>query len=295
MNDGDTRWGPPIDVRALFRREQGELIALLEALSPEQWAAPTACTDWNVHDVAAHILGDHLGRLSRGRDGYASHRAPGAGEPFPAFIDRINAEWVTAAARLSPKVLIALLAGAGSQIAGYWESIDANAIDGSVYWAGPEPAPTWLDMARDYTEYWVHQQQIREAVGAPRLDQAHFRSPVVDTFARALPHTLRDVRAPAGAQLQVTVTGDSGGTWTATSQEPGWLLRRGGADLPTAALETDPDTFWRLCTRNITPEEARPLIDARGDSELALAALQIVSIIVSEPPPGSGRPPAATR
>jgi hypothetical protein len=27
----------------------------------------------------------------------------------------------------------------------------------------------WLDIARDYTERWVHDQQIRDAVGRARL------------------------------------------------------------------------------------------------------------------------------
>jgi len=34
-----------------------------------------------------------------------------------------------------------------------------------VSWAGPEPAPVWLDAARDFSEYWTHQQQICDATG----------------------------------------------------------------------------------------------------------------------------------
>jgi len=49
---------------------------------------------------------------------------------------------------------------------------------------------------------------------------------------------------------------------------------------PTAQVELDQDTAWRLCTRGITPGQA-----ADGDRQLAAAALQIVSIIWS--PPGS--------
>ena len=37
----------------------------------------------------------------------------------------------------------------------------------AVNWAGPEPAPIWLDPAREYTERWVHQQHIRDAVRNP--------------------------------------------------------------------------------------------------------------------------------
>jgi hypothetical protein len=38
-----------------------------------------------------------------------------------------------------------------------------------VTWAGPEPAPIWLDIAREYTERWLHQAQVRDATRNPPL------------------------------------------------------------------------------------------------------------------------------
>jgi hypothetical protein len=32
----------------------------------------------------------------------------------------------------------------------------------SVYWAGP--VPLWFDLAREFTERWVHYRQIQDAV-----------------------------------------------------------------------------------------------------------------------------------
>ncbi|GAA3752658.1 uncharacterized protein (TIGR03083 family) [Spinactinospora alkalitolerans] len=277
----DSALGPAIDARPLFTREQERLLALLDGLSAEQWRAPTACAGWSVRDLAPHILGDHLGRLSGGRDGHA-RSAPREGEAFNAFIHRVNDEWVPAAARISPRLLVEMLTDAAARIAAYWESVDLHATGLPVSWAGPEAAPMWLDCARDYTEYWVHQQQIREAVGAPRLDEPRFRAPVVDAFMRALPHALRDVRPPEGTRVRYAVTGDSGGAWTATRSAGRWALERGdgGGQEPDAALTTDADTFWRLCTRDTVPEEARPLVVREGDEALTEAAARMVSIIV---------------
>jgi uncharacterized protein (TIGR03083 family) len=39
----------------LLRREREELIALLETLTPEQWATPSLCGGWTVQEVAAHL------------------------------------------------------------------------------------------------------------------------------------------------------------------------------------------------------------------------------------------------
>jgi len=54
------------------------------------------------------VLGDHIGRLSRHRDGYPPPPLRD-GEALPAFLDRFNGEWVTAARRISPRLLIDLL------------------------------------------------------------------------------------------------------------------------------------------------------------------------------------------
>ena len=58
----------------------------------------------------------------------------------------------------------------------------------SVSWAAPDvQAPAWLDVAREYTEGWVHQQQVRDAVGRPGADDAELTGAVIDTFLRAVP------------------------------------------------------------------------------------------------------------
>lgn len=44
-----------MDVRAAIRDERAALIALLETLTPEQWATPSLCEGWDVQAVAAHL------------------------------------------------------------------------------------------------------------------------------------------------------------------------------------------------------------------------------------------------
>lgn len=134
-----SRWGPPIDVLALLAKEEQALIDLLGGLDADQWAATTACAGWSVHDVAAHILGDKLGRLSRDRDDYRVD-GPRPGEAFGAFIDRINAEWVLALRRLSPEILFGLLVDSTAQITDLWSRLDLDELGKPVSWAGPERA-----------------------------------------------------------------------------------------------------------------------------------------------------------
>jgi uncharacterized protein (TIGR03083 family) len=281
----DISWlGPPIDVRPLFAPQQAAFTGLLRGLTPAQWAQPTACPGWDVKDVAAHVLGDHIGRLSRHRDGYASPR-PRNGETLPAFLDRFNGEWVDAARRISPRQLIDQLQVTGDQVAEFWQAVDPDALGEAVSWAGPGSAPVWLDAARDFSEYWTHYQQICDAIGQPGLMSPGYAGPVIDTFMRALPHTLRDVTAPEGTSLQMTVTGPGAGEWTCTRSPDRWSLHRQPHPEPAARVELDTDTAWRLCTRSIAPQQAAGHTRIDGDHRLATAALQIVSIIWSPPNP----------
>ncbi len=41
----------------LASAEYDKVAALLETLTPEQWAAPTSCPPWDVRDMAGHMLG----------------------------------------------------------------------------------------------------------------------------------------------------------------------------------------------------------------------------------------------
>lgn len=280
----DVSWlGPAIDVRPLFGKQQAAFIDLLRGLDADQWTHPTICPGWTVKDIAAHILGDHIGRLSRHRDGYTALR-PRGDESFPAFLDRINDEWVTAARRISPRMLVEQLSTTGNQIVRFWQTVDLDALGGPVSWAGPEPVPVWLDAARDFTEYWTHHQQICDALEQTGLNDPEYLGPVLDTFMRALPHTLRGVTAPEGTSIQVIVTGPSGGQWICTRAPDRWRLQSQPHPQPAARLELDADTAWRLCTRGITPEHAAEHAHIDGDHHLATAALQIVSIIWSSLP-----------
>jgi hypothetical protein len=237
------------------------------------------------------VLGDHLSRLSRHRDGYSPQR-PRDGEALPAFLDRFNDEWVTAARRISPRLLIEQLSITGNQVVDFWQAVDLNALGEAVSWADPGPAPLWLDAARDFSEYWTHHQQICEATGRAGLTGPDYLGPAIDTFMRALPHTLRHVTAPEGTVFEFAVTGPSGGEWTCTRSPGHWRLQRRSHPQPAARVELDADTAWRLCTRGITPERAAGNARIDGDKQLATAALQIVSIIWSPPPgrPGSSPP-----
>ena len=87
----------------------------------------------------------------------------------------------------------------------------------------------WFDVARELTERWHHQQQIRDAVGRPPLYERYL-APVIDTFVRALPYTYRDVDAPEGTTIVLRI---DDAAWSLVREAIAWQLfvgRRGLAD-----------------------------------------------------------------
>jgi uncharacterized protein (TIGR03083 family) len=270
----ETAFGPPLDARPHLAADRAAFLQLLHALTPDDWERSTAAAPWAVRDVVAHVLGDDLGRLARGRDGHVVG-GPEADEPFAAFIHRLNAEWVRATARLSPRLLLDLLEHTSPQVLDHWRSLDLDALDGPVTWAGPAPAPVWLDCARDFTEYWVHQQQVRDATGRPDDGGPAVVHAVLDTFLRAVPHTLSGVERPDGTTLTVAVPGPAGGRWTWRSAGRRWWAAT-PADAPTT-VTVAAEPLWRLCVRMLEPADVGA--EVSGDPELGAAVLRIVSII----------------
>ncbi|MEK2479416.1 maleylpyruvate isomerase family mycothiol-dependent enzyme [Streptomyces noursei] len=268
--------GPPIDARSLFAPEHAALMATLRGLAPADWTRE-AVPGWTVRDLTAHLLGDFYGRLARDRDGH--QEGPAAGETLEAFIHRINQEWVDACARVSPAALVDTVGLMGGQVSRSFERTDLDAPSLGVSWAGVAPAPMWLDSARDFTEFWTHRQQIRHAVGQGTDPDPRFLSVVLDTFMRALPHTLHEAEAPVGTQIQVRVDGPAGGTWTVTATGPRWSLAEPRTAHPTALVRLDAETAWRLCTRGIQPATALARARVDGERDLAEAACRIVSIV----------------
>src|SRR5581483_6449392 len=263
----------PIIVADTFAALHAELLSLLSSLSAEDWDKPTVAGAWTVKDIAAHLLDSDVRRLSFQRDGMPLLGPDSAIDGYRDLVDflnQLNAEWVRAAKRISPKLLIEFLAVTGDQVAGLFKSLDPDgpAIF-SVAWAGEEVAPNWFDIAREYTEKWHHQQQIRDAVGAPGLASRKWLFPVLDTFLRGLPHTYRDVKADDGVRILFTVTGEAGGEWTLARGNGVWKLYAGSCTDAVCEVRLDQDTAWRMMTKGISREEAAARAEITGRKEFA--------------------------
>jgi uncharacterized protein (TIGR03083 family) len=274
-----SRLGPPIDVRPLLGPERKALVDLLASLDKGEWNTATPCPGWSVHHLALHLVHDDLRRLSAQRDGHAGMWLVDIPlDELAVALDEANSQWVRLAApTISPQLTLELLVWLATPSEALLAGLDPKAKGMTVSWAGAGPHPNWLDVAREYTERWVHQQQIRQAVARPGFEQREYLEPVVDTFVRALPTILPP--RPAGTQVQLRVTSPFKRNWAIQASEGGWCFAAPSTQ-PAAVVAATADAVWRRAVRMLSRNEARFRSQVEGDGELTAAVLDLRSAIV---------------
>jgi uncharacterized protein (TIGR03083 family) len=252
------------------------------SLSPGEWQAQTIASQWKVKDVVAHLLDGNIRALSMQRDGY-NGVSPGditSNDELITWLNRLNAEWITAFRRVSPSVLTLLHKATGEDVSNYFASLDPfqKAI-WAVNWAGEQESLNWMHTAREYTEKWLHQQQIRDAVNKPGIMTREFYHPFINTFMLALPFTYKNIAAKQGTVIKLTVTSDAGDNWFLVKKEEKWDLIDAVESLPESEVIIDPDTAWKLFSKSLRPENIRSRIEIKGNQDLGANALNMISVM----------------
>lgn len=279
----DTKIEPlkPILTAHLFPKLEAMLLDLLRSLSPEDWETQTVSPKWKVKDIAAHLLDTPLRGVSIARDAYLpeSPQIHSSAE-LAAYINRLNQEGVNVYRRVSPAVLISMMEVASKMLAEYHAARDplAQAPYG-VSWAGEDTSANWFDTAREYTERWHHQQQIRLAANRPGIMTRELYHPVLDCFLRALPFTYRNLSAKAGALVQIVISGECGGRWNLYRADDGWQLIGAPSGEKTSETTIPQEIAWRIFTKGIDRKSAESQVTVTGDAKLGLHVLGMISIV----------------
>jgi hypothetical protein len=178
--------------------------------------------------------------------------------------------------------LIDLLEHTGKQYTAYLQTL--NPFEPAIFpvaWAGEEQSAKWFHIAREYTEKWHHQQQIRLAVNQPApLMTRELFYPCIATFMQALPHTYRQTEAPQSTLIKVVVNGQAGGQWYLEKAAHQWQFVNISSNIPAqATVYLEPDVAWMLLTKAITPEQAQPKSVIIGDANLANPVFGMLSVM----------------
>ncbi len=271
----------PIFTAHLFPKLEAKLIELLRSLAPEDWEKQTLAPKWKVKDVAAHLLDTQIRKLAAARHGYKPENSKKlSAAKLVALINSLNAEGVRQYSRLHPDELISRMEAASRESAEYHQALDPfGTAMFPVSWAGEDESANWFDTAREFTERWHHQQQIRVAVNKPRIMTREFYFPVLDCFMRALPHAYRSVAAQAGSLAQFNIKGECGGSWYLFRDGVTWTLIASPDGEKVSETTIPQEIAWRIFTKGIAPEEARTQAHVTGDEPVGLHILKMISIV----------------
>lgn len=266
----------------LLRKTDELLIELLRSLSEEEWNMQTVAKKWKVKDVAAHLLDTNLRGLSISRDRYFGENASNitSYEELVDFLNRLNMAWTDAAKRLSPQILIELLKLTGKQYFDHLASLDpeADAIF-PVSWAGHDRSPNWFHIAREYTEKFLHQQQIRDAAGKHGLLNNEYYIPFLDILLQALPITLRNTKAEENTAIVLHITQEIDHQWFIQFKNDHWIFSDATDRAITSTVTIPANIAWKLFSKSIRYNEAQETITISGDQELGKQVLEMVSFM----------------
>jgi uncharacterized protein (TIGR03083 family) len=250
----------------------GSLVALGSTLGEDQFEVPTDCPGWTVKDQFSHVIGTELlleGAVAPDGDvATGTHVRNELGELNERFVDARRAvpgrQVVDELDALARRRLIAL------------RSLDEEA------WAAIGPSPIGMVPYVDYMgvrtfDSWVHEQDIRMAVGCPggrggagervTLDRMEASMPyVLGRRLQLLPGTTMriDIEGSMGRTVQLAVgVGDDGAAWARAVK----VIERA----PTASLWMDALTFVRRACGRIPASAvlASSGFAAAGDTSLA--------------------------
>jgi len=267
----------------LFPPLSEKLISFLKSLSPKDWERSTISPKWKVRDIAAHLLDGNFRRIATIRDQhFGSVNSIDSYQNLVDYLNQLNADWIKATQRLSPAIILELLEQTDPEIYRIFQSLDPQ--DKALFpvaWAGEEESSVWFDIAREYTEKWIHQQQIRDAFDDWTLLDRELGKPCLDILTRALPHTYRNVKASENTLVELSITGDAGGLWFIKMGTTGWeFVTKDPVDIPASRIEMSDDTAWKLFSKAIKDkDQARKMVEINGDRELGEPILDMISVM----------------
>jgi uncharacterized protein (TIGR03083 family) len=247
----------------LLGTEWSTIADLLAGLGDEEWPRP-ALPGWDVHDVLAHLIGTE--RMLTG-DQYPDP-AIDAGAHVRNPIGQANEAWV-----------VALRDRSHADLLRDFRSVTADRLAG-LRAMSPEEfnAPSWTPAGQaTYARFmqirifdcWMHEQDIRAAVGIPGNESGVVAEAVLDEVVKALGYIVgKRGRAPDGSSVVIRLTGPVQRDLPVVVDGRARFVDAIAGE-PTASLALSSSLFFRLAGGREDAEAAVGRIELGGDTGLA--------------------------
>jgi len=247
-----------------------DIDAVLSTLSDTQWQAPTPLPGWTVHDVVAHIIG-----TDSFLQGIPTPEADCDVSALPHVHNEVgvlNECWVRHLRPESPSALLdrfRAITGERRNALTVMTDREWNAETATP--AGPDTYGRFMRV-RTF-DCWMHEQDIREAVGVWAADEVQAGPAAVQTLAEitdGLGYIVGKLGgAPDGSRVAFELTGALQRTLRVVVNGRARVVDDFDGALPTATIQLDAVLFTRLIGGRTTAAENLNAIELSGDTELA--------------------------
>jgi uncharacterized protein (TIGR03083 family) len=250
---------------------------LLAGLDVTEWPTSTALPGWSVHDVVAHLIG-------------TESQLAGDEKP-PASIDvttldhirnatgAANEHWVRALRPEPPEAMLVHFRDVTRRRAESLSAISPEELD------APTQTPVGIAPYRRFMEIrvfdcWLHEQDIRSAVGRPGHEDGRCAELSVDEVVRALGFIVgKQASAPDGSALTIELIGPVHRTVHVNVEGRAAVVTK--LDRPaTATLHLSSTVFVKLAGGRADVLSGLDTIRLAGDLDLARRVVQNLAFTI---------------
>src|SRR6266511_914114 len=190
---------PPITLDRVAEVATAELeasIALLADLDDRDWARPTDCAGWTVHDLTAHLVGQYQG-LAKLSVFLRRHRRAHRRYPALSRLDADNRQQIDDLGGRSGRELVAMLAAIGPKAIRARRRVPALLRRQRIGRMYPDDRLGYVLDVLGLRDLWMHRVDLARATGRPLALGAHDRV-VVAPVATVRADTVDYLRALSG-------------------------------------------------------------------------------------------------
>lgn len=232
--------------------------AVLAGLPDDAWQSPTSLPGWTVHDVVSHIVGTEL--MLSGEPNPEPGVDVAAREHVRNDIGAINERWVEQLRPESPAAMLAKFREVTTRRKAALSAMPLQEWNTVTFTpAGPDSYGRFMRVR--VFDCWVHEHDIRDAVGRPAGD-AELAGPdarlALDEMASSMGFVVgKKGKAPEGSRVLLTLTGPVSREIRVAVDGRAALVEDFAGVEPTVAITVDGLQFTRLAG-------GRPLIAGRA-------------------------------
>jgi uncharacterized protein (TIGR03083 family) len=255
-------------VVGLLDQEFRSFEELCASLPEEAWSTATQCPAWTVQDQVAHVIGTES--FLAGRPGPVATEPPVEAPHVKNQIGIANEAWVESLRPRSPAEVLGILRDVLGERRRQLAERSTDGFDE----LGPSPVgkvPYREFMNVRVMDIWVHEQDVRRAVGRPGNRTGAVAEAAIGRFVPAMAFVVgKKAAAPDGSSVSFVLTGESARHFDVEVGDGRATVVEVGNDQPSVTLTMAAETWWCLSMGRWDGPTARRqgLVTIDGDEAL---------------------------